>query len=190
MSEPNDWTDADFVSRDTPVPDSADERKRAEEYDRLEWIRREIQSRLMAGETQTQVSGWLVAEGLDPGEATQVVAWAAQSGSGPLPLPTRLPGDAPVVLFVLAHQKGIVGRLLVNTDPVASARARAEARKERAAAAGMTEAPAPEFAFAQPADSAQAKLAHDSERSYARVILAGILVVVVVAAAITAAVYF
>jgi hypothetical protein len=188
MSEPNDWTDADFVSRDTPVPDSADERKRAEDYDRLEWIRREVRSRLMAGETQPQVSGWLVAEGLDPGAAARLVAWAAQAD--PLPLPTRQPGDAPVVLFVLSHQKGSDGRLLVNTDPVASARARAEARKERAAAAGTTEAPAPEFAFAQPADSAQAKLAHDSERSYTRLILAGILVLAVVAAAITVAVYF
>ena len=76
----------------------------------------------------------------------------------------------------------------VNTDPVASARARAAARKDRAAAAGTTEAPAPEFAFAQPTDAAQAKLARDSERSSTGLLVALILVVLAVVAAITAAV--
>jgi hypothetical protein len=140
----------------------------------------------MAGETQPQVIGWLVAEGLDAGVAAKVVAWAATSGH-----PSRSLGKSDRVLWVEVHSRlSSKTQTHVNTDPVASARARAAARKQRAIIEGVTNAPAPEFEFARPTDSAQAKLARDSEQSSAPFVLAAIIVFLAVVAAITVALMF
>lgn len=75
MPGPDDWTDADFVPRDREAPgpaDAADLAYRAQ----LEWLRREIRSRLDAGATQPEVVGWLVAQGCNPGAAPRLVVWA------------------------------------------------------------------------------------------------------------------
>ncbi|MCI0702178.1 MAG: hypothetical protein L0241_13930 [Planctomycetia bacterium] len=164
MPASDDWTDSDFVPRE---PDAASESPDSPGHahrERMEWCRLEILSRLGAGETQVQVTNWLVTLGCDPGEAIRLVAWAQTAA------PLRPPGGDVVVCVEEQYESGEV-----NTDPVASARARAAARKQRTGTTRDTSAP--EFEFAQPADSTQARLNHKSGRS--RIWLVALLVLLV-----------
>ena len=165
MSPPDEWTDADFVPRE---PGTAEESPEQAERERMEWCRREIRSRLGAGESQAQVIGWLVEVGCDPGVAARLVAWAQTAA------PLQPPGGG-VICVEERYESGEV-----NTDPVASARARLAARKR---AAAIPDAPAPEFEFAQPADSAQSRLTHQSRVSRKWLVL-GVLAALLFSAAV------
>src|SRR5262245_1947264 len=163
MPAPDEWTDADFVPHEPDKTSESPESPEQAERQRMEWCRLEILSRLGAGESQTQVIDWLVKLGCDPGAAVRMIAWAQTAA------PLRPPGGDIVVCVEQRYESGEV-----NTDPVASARARAAARKQRARAAQPSE-PAPEFEFAQPADSTLSRLSHENHRSRLWLAVAGLV---------------
>lgn len=179
-SSGNPWTEADFVPRDEPLPDHKEHWHRLDDEKR-DWYIAEIRQRLAAKVTRNEVIGWLVNEGVDPQDITWLMTWAELEGEPPLP--GREPPSG-LVLGSEVHTETQTRFLLkstqVHTDPVESARVRADARRERVAATEIIhDAPAPEFRFAQPADANEA---WESQHAYdmGNVIKGMILVIVIV----------
>jgi len=175
MSAPDEWTDADFVPRYEDRPDLPSNPSEQTTKERLEWYRREIRSRLGIGETQAQVIAWLVKEGISSDTAEEFMLWAQTAA------PIHPPGGV-VFCVEQRYESGVV-----VTDPVASAAARAEARRERLARNAPPPEPAPEFEFAQPADSTLSRLSHENHRSRLWLAVAGLVVLVGAVAAIALA---
>lgn len=154
----NPWSEADFVPRDEPLPDHKEHRPRLDNEKR-DWYLAEIRQRLGAKVTRNEVIGWLVNEGVDASDITWLMTWAEVEGEAPIP---ERPVSDGLVIGYEVHTNTHVrlapfGVTQVHTDPVESARVRAEARQERAAATEIIhDAPAPEFRFAQPADANEA----------------------------------